>query len=44
MQTSQGYRPQKRGKKTTQGSSKLTKYSHKGSKRRYTKRYRGQGK
>lgn len=44
LQNTQIYKPQKRGKKTTQGSSTLTKYSHKGSKRRYIKRYMGQGK
>jgi hypothetical protein len=38
------YNPRKRGKKTSQGQSTLTKYSHKGSKKRYIKRYRGQGK
>jgi hypothetical protein len=43
-QNIQGYKPQKRGKKTRQGQSTLTKYSHKGSKSRYIKRYRGQGK
>ncbi len=38
------YKPKKQGKKTAQGQSTLTKYSHKGSKKRYIKRYRGQGK
>ncbi len=38
------YKPRKRGKKTRQGQSTLTKYSHKGSKKRYIKRYKGQGK
>jgi len=37
------YKPRKRGKKTRQGNSSLTKNSHKGSKSRYIKRYRGQG-
>jgi len=40
----QEHKPHKRGKKTAQGSSTLTKYSHKCSKGRYIKRYRGQGK
>ena len=43
-QNIQDYKPQKRGKKTRQGQSTLTKYAHKGSKSRYKKRYRGQGK
>ena len=43
-QNLQEYKPKKRGKKTSQGQSTLTKYSHKGSKSRYIKRYRGQGK
>lgn len=43
-QNIQDYKPQKRGKKTRQGQSTLTKYAHKGSKLRYKKRYRGQGK
>jgi len=43
-QTLVDYKPKKQGKKTSQGQSTLTKYSHKGSKSRYIKRYRGQGK
>ena len=31
------YKPPKRGKKTAQGQSTLTKYSHSGSKKRYIK-------
>ena len=33
-----------RGKKTSQGMGRNTKFSHKGSKKRYVKRYKGQGK
>ena len=43
-QNIQDFKPKKKGKKTSQGQSTLTKYSHKGSKLRYKKRYRGQGK
>jgi len=38
------YKTRKKGKKTTIGLSTLTKYGNKGSKSRYKKRYRGQGK
>ena len=43
-QNSYEYKPKDSGKKTTQGQGRNTKFSHKGSKRRYIKRYRGQGK
>tara|TARA_X000001382_G_C3044868_1_gene139103 strand:- start:262 stop:402 length:141 start_codon:yes stop_codon:yes gene_type:complete len=38
------YKPSGRGKKTSQGMGRNTKFSHKGSKKRYVKRYKGQGK
>ena len=37
------YNPKPRGKKSSQGMGRNTKYSHKGSKKRYIKRSRGQG-
>jgi len=43
MQKSIDYNPKKDGKKTSQGQGRHTKFSHKGSKKRYIKRYRGQG-
>ena len=37
------YIPKQRGKKSAQGMGRNTKFSHKGSKKRYVKRNRGQG-
>ena len=44
VQKTYEYKPKKSGKKTAQGHGRHTKFSNKGSKKRYIKRYRGQGK